>query len=92
MPTEQNKTFDVKYDVVVTDGIITFLNANTTLGFVRFKNTGAIEYIYVQPMYRRLGLATRLLQQVKDITGQEATPEPPVSPLGRILFNRKVHD
>lgn len=92
MPTEQNKTFDVKYDVVVTDGIITFLNANTTLGFVRFKDTGAIEYIYVQPMYRRLGLATRLLQQVKDITGQKTTPEPPISPLGRILFNRKAHD
>lgn len=85
----QNKKPKVEYDTVVTDGIITFQNPNTTLGFVRFKDTGAIEYIFVQPMYRKLGLATKLLERVKEITGNCVFPEPPISPLGQILFKMK---
>lgn len=86
MHTKQSKTPKLEYDTVVTDGIITFRNPNTTLGFVRFKDTGAVEYIFVQPMYRRMGLATQLLEKVKQITGKEIVPEPPISPLGQILF------
>jgi GNAT superfamily N-acetyltransferase len=85
-PIEQNKTIDMKYDTVVTDGIITLTNTNTTLGFVRFKPNGAIEYIFVQPMYRKHGLAKTLLNKVAELTGQEPVPEPPVSPLGQKLF------
>jgi GNAT superfamily N-acetyltransferase len=86
MLTEQNKTIDVKYDTVVTDGVVLFTNSNTTLGFVRFKPTGAVEYIFVQPMYRKHGLAKMLLSKVRELTGQEPVPEPPVSPLGKLLF------
>jgi GNAT superfamily N-acetyltransferase len=86
MHTEQNKTIDVKYDTVVTDGVVLFTNSNTTLGFVRFKPTGAVEYIFVQPMYRKQGLARKLLSQVRELTGNEPVPEPPVSPLGQKLF------
>ncbi len=86
MPTEQNKICNFEYDTVVTDGIITFTNPNTTLGFVRFKPAGAIEYIFVQPMYRRHGLARKLLNQVKQLTDRDPVPEPPVSPLGQKLF------
>lgn len=92
MHTKQNKAFKLEYDTVITEGIITFRNPNTTLGFVRFKDTGAIEYIFVQPMYRRQGLATRLLNQVKQITGKKIIPEPPISPLGQILFKEKTYD
>ena len=86
MPTEQNKTIDVKYDTVVTDGVVLFTNSNTTLGFVRFKPTGAVEYIFVQPMYRKHGLAKTLLSKVAELTGHDPVPEPPVSPLGQKLF------
>lgn len=86
MPTEQNKICNFEYDTVVTDGIITFTNPNTTLGFVRFKPTGAVEYIFVQPMYRKHGLAKTLLSKVRELTGQEPVPEPPISPLGQKLF------
>ena len=86
MPIKQNKIIDIKYDTVVTDGVILLTNPNTTLGFVRFKETGAVEYIFVQPMYRRLGLAHTLLQKVKELTGKDPDPEPPISPLGRKLF------
>lgn len=90
MRTKQSKTSKLKYDTVITDGIITFRNLNTTLGFVRFKDTGAVEYIFVQPMYRKQGLATQLLEQVKMITGQDPVPEPPISPLGKILFKETL--
>jgi GNAT superfamily N-acetyltransferase len=86
MHIEQNKTCNFEYDTVVTDGIITFTNLNTTLGFVRFKPTGAVEYIFVQPMYRKQGLAQKLLSQVRELTGHDPVPEPPVSPLGQKLF------
>lgn len=86
MLTEQNKTSNLKYEFTVTDGIVLLTNPNTTLGFVRFKDTGAVEYIFVQPMYRRLGLARTLLQKVKELTGKDPDPEPPISPLGRKLF------
>jgi GNAT superfamily N-acetyltransferase len=76
----------LKYDTVITDGIITFRNPNTTLGFVRFKDTGAVEYIFVQAMYRRQGLAKKLLDEVKQITGKEIMLEPPISPLGSMLL------
>ena len=86
MLIEQNKTSNLEYDTVVTDGIITLTNPNTTLGFVRFKSDGAVEYIFVQPMYRKHGLAKTLLSKVAELTGQEPVPEPPVSPLGKLLF------
>jgi ribosomal protein S18 acetylase RimI-like enzyme len=85
MPIVQNKA-KLNYETIVSNEIITLTNPNTTLGFVRFKNTGAIEYIYVQPMYRRLGLANILLEKVRTITGKEIFPEPPISPLGIKLF------
>jgi len=90
MPTKQNKTCNFGYETVITDGIITFTNPNTTLGFVRFKPTGAVEYIFVQPMYRKHGLAKKLLDKVEEITNKQCFPEPPVSPLGKLLF--KVDD
>jgi len=86
MHTGQNKTIDMQYNTVVTDGIVTLTNPNTTLGFVRFKPTGAVEYIFVQPMYRKQGLAKKLLSKVMELTGQDPVPEPPVSPLGQKLF------
>jgi len=86
MHTKLNKTPNLQYDTIVTDGVVTLTNPNTTLGFVRFKNNGAIEYIFVQPMYRRNGLAKKLVDKVRELTGNEPEPEPPISPLGRKLF------
>jgi len=76
----------MNYDTVISDGIITLKNENTTLAFVRFDETGLVEYIFTQPMYRKNGLAKKLLNMVKEITGKEPTPSPPISPLGQKLF------
>tara|TARA_A100000164_G_scaffold248317_1_gene220987 strand:- start:294 stop:563 length:270 start_codon:yes stop_codon:yes gene_type:complete len=76
-----------KYRVQETDGVFTFKNDNTTLGFVRFNIIGEVEYIFVNPLFRKQGLATKLLKLVKDKTGKEITLQEPISPLGSKLLD-----
>tara|TARA_B100000767_G_scaffold204760_1_gene191591 strand:- start:1058 stop:1330 length:273 start_codon:yes stop_codon:yes gene_type:complete len=74
------------YDVDLSDGVITFKNMNTTLGFVRYNEVAEIEYIFVKTMFRRQGLAEKLLNIVKEKTKIKPTPQDPISPLGEKLF------
>ena len=76
----------MEYIIEQIEGIITFKNQNTTLGFVRFNEEAEIEYIYVQNAYRRQGLGKKLLNLVKETTGKEVIPQDPISPLGLQLF------
>ena len=69
------------------DGVFTYKNDNTTLGFVRFNKKGEVEYIFVNPIFRKQGLATKLLQLVKQKTGKEIVLQEPISPLGSKLLN-----
>ena len=74
----------IKYELNETEGVFTFKNETTTLGFVRFNDLGEIEYIFVNPIFRKQGLAKKLLKLVKgknrkkDLVLQE-----PISPLRR---------
>ena len=52
----------LQFECIETEGIITFKNSNTTLGFNRFNELGEVEYIFVNPMFRRKGLAKKLFQ------------------------------
>ena len=73
-----------------TDGVFTFKNDNTTLGFVRFNNKGEVEYIFVNPIFRKKGLAKKLLELVKKKTGKKIILQEPISPLGlRLLESLK---
>ena len=38
------------YELVLSDGVYTLKNLNTTIGFVRFNENGEIEYIFVNPI------------------------------------------
>ena len=78
---------NINYDIDLSDGVITFKNINTTLGFVRYNEAAEIEYIFVNPMFRRKGLAKKLLSIVKKKTKIKPTPQDPISPLGEKLFN-----
>ena len=75
------------FEIKETDGVFTFKNENTTLGFVRFNSIGEVEYIFVNPLFRKQGLATKLLKLVKDKTGKEIILQKPISPLGSKLLN-----
>ena len=78
---------NIDYDISLSDGIITFKNINTTLGFVRYNEKAEVEYIFVNPMFRRKGLAKKLLQIVEEKTKIKPQPQDPISPLGEKLFN-----
>ncbi len=70
------------FEIKETEGVFTFKNENTTIGFVRFNEKGEVEYIFVNPIFRKQGLATKLLQLVKQKTGKEIIFQEPISPLG----------
>jgi GNAT superfamily N-acetyltransferase len=74
------------YQIEIADGIVVIKNQNTTIGYSRFTNAGDVEYIYVNPMYRRQGYGALLLDQVRHIAGQIGTIHAPVSPLGTAFF------
>ena len=77
---------NINYDVDLSNGVITFKNINTTLGFVRYNETSEVEYIFVNPMFRRQGLAKKLLNIVEEKTKIKPVPQDPISPLGEKLF------
>ena len=81
-----NNLNNTNYDIDLSDGVITFKNINTTLGFVRYNADAEVEYIFVNPMFRRQGLAKRLLSIVEEKTKIKPTPQDPISPLGEKLF------
>ena len=70
-----------------TEGVFTFKNENTTIGFVRFNEKAEVEYIFVNPIFRKKGLATKILQLVKKKTRKEIILQKPISPLGSKLLN-----
>ena len=76
----------LQYTLEQSDGVFTFKNENTTIGFVRFNHKGEVEYIFVNPIFRKQGLATKLLQLVKQKTGKEIILQEPISPLGSKLL------
>lgn len=75
------------YNLDKSVGVFTYKNKNTTLGFVRFNEKGEVEYIFVNPIFRKKGIATRLLKLVKEKTGKEIVLQEPISPLGSKLLN-----
>ena len=74
------------FEIRETAGVFTFKNENTTIGFVRFNENGEVEYIFVNPIFRKQGLATKLLQLVREKTEREIILQEPISPLGSKLL------
>ena len=75
-----------QYTLKQSDGVFTFKNKNTTIGFVRFNEKGEVEYIFVNPIFRKQGLATKLLHLVKQKTGKKLIFQEPISPIGEKLL------
>ena len=75
------------YEISYVDGVIVFKNKNTTIGFIRFNQNGEVEYIFVNPAFRKQGLAKKLLKLTTEKLGKDLTPQVPISPLGKKLFN-----
>tara|TARA_B100001093_G_C26145970_1_gene725380 strand:- start:211 stop:480 length:270 start_codon:yes stop_codon:yes gene_type:complete len=73
-------------ELIQSDGIYTFKNLNTTIGFVRFNKFAEIEYIFVNPFFRKKGFATKLLKLVEKKTKKQVVFQEPISPLGSKLL------
>ena len=81
------KDFDINScELVKTDDVFTLKNVNTTIGFVRFNNAGEIEYIFVNPIFRKKGIAKKMLKLVRDKTNKKIILQKPISPLGSKLL------
>ena len=81
------KNFDLtNYELKETDGVFTLKNINTTIGFVRFNELGEVEYIFVNPIFRKKGIAKSLLRLVKEKTKKKLKFQKPISPLGNKLL------
>ena len=81
------KNFDLNnYELKETDGVFTLKNINTTIGFVRFNKLGEVEYIFVNPIFRKKGIAKSLLRLVKEKTKKKLKFQKPISPLGNKLL------
>ena len=81
------KKFSLDHKLIKSDGVFTFKNLNTTIGFVRFKKDGEVEYIFVNPIFRKKGFAKKLLKLVKKETGKKISFQKPISPLGSKLIS-----
>ena len=77
----------MEYDLVKNDGVFTLKNQNTTIGFVRFNELGEVEYIFVNPLFRRRNFASKLLELVRKKTGKRVVFQTPISPLGEKLLS-----
>ena len=66
-----NKLEVSNFEIEETEGVFNFKNKNTTTGFVRFNEKVEVEYIIVNPIFRKQGLATKLLELVKEKTGKK---------------------
>jgi len=75
------------YKLDESDGVFTYKNENTTLDFVVFNDKGELEYIFVNPIFRKKGILTRLLKLVKEKTKKEIVLQESISPLGTKLLN-----
>jgi len=84
-----NELNNSNYNILFSDGVVTFKNINTTLGFIRYNEEAEVEYIFVNPIFRRKGLAKKLLQIVEEKTNTKIKPQDPISPLGEKLFKIK---
>lgn len=84
-PAAEHPGLPADLRVSEAEGIITLCDANTTVGYCRHSGDGEIEYLFVQSMHRRRGIALALLHRVQCATGTALRFRGPLSPSGEAL-------
>ena len=86
------KKFDLSnFTLQESDGVLILKNDYTTVGFVRFNSESEIEYIFVNPLFRRRNFASKLLELVRKKTRKRIVFQTPISPMGEKLL-RSIKD
>ena len=71
----------------VYEDSIVLRNANTTIGYATFsKSDASLDYIFVNPAFRRQGLGRQLVALCEKECGAKLAPAPPISPIGQRFF------
>ena len=74
------------------DGTVIVSNDNTTIGYAVVDSAkGELTYLFVNPLFRRQGYGTLLLNQVEKVAGSSLKPAEPISPLGKKFFSHNKH-
>ena len=81
-----NELNNTNYDISFSGAVITFKNINTKLDFIRYNKEAEVECIFVNPIFRRKGLAKKLLQIVEEKIMTKPKPQDSISPLDEKLF------
>lgn len=68
------------------DGSIRIYYNNTLIARLEYDQLAQVRWIWVEPQYRRQGLAKLMLSEVERRTGLISKPLPPVSESARGLF------
>lgn len=68
-----------------TPGVVIFADLNTTIGYCRYTEEGAVEYIFVSRACRRRGYAKQLLKLVEERVRCKVRFQLPISTLGEKL-------
>jgi len=68
-----------------TPGIVTITDANTTIAYCRYDESGEIEYVFVSASHRRMGYGKWLLAFAEEHLVTIKGFQPPISPLGEKL-------
>ena len=81
------KKFDLSnFTIQESDGVLILKNDYTTVGFVRFNPESEIEYIFVNPIFRKQGLAKKLLKMVEKKPSKKIILQDSINPLGEKLL------
>jgi len=86
-PAVDTGTLNNLGQILHNPGILSISNANTTIAYCRYNDGGEVEYIFVNPSFRRKGYAKRILQVVEKTLRRRLVFQPPVSPLGRCMLD-----
>jgi GNAT superfamily N-acetyltransferase len=79
----------LKLKILNNDTVIIY-NKNTTIGYACFNiDEKILEYIYVNPSFRRRGIGSELLSAAEKLVKNTLQPAGPVSPLGDKFFSSK---
>ncbi|MGY9020566.1 MAG: GNAT family N-acetyltransferase [Alphaproteobacteria bacterium] len=66
---------------------IVLRNANTTIGYAMFsKSDASLDYIFVNPAFRRQGLGRQLVALCEKECGAKLAPALPISAVGQRFF------
>ena len=81
---------DLLEPIIFNNDTIIIKNQNTTIGYARFNDKQKVlEYIFVNPMFRRRGIGSKLVAAAEKKAGNILQPAEPISPIGLKFFNSK---